>query len=122
MFNWFKKKQVKVEKIFFVNIEIPEVLSPVGDRSEIEDLIEDFLQKNNLGDIDGGGTFYSKEGIPISSDITIVLHELNLEHYKQVANFIKENVKLPKGSILKAERDNYYSDEELKDFDDIELS
>ena len=122
MFGWLKKKQVKEERIFFVNIEIPEVTSPTGDRAEHEDLIEKFLQENNLGEIDGGGTLLSKEGLPISSQTTIVLKELSVEHYKQLANFIKENVQLPKGSKLSAERDNYYSDEELKYFDDIDLN
>jgi len=48
----------------------------VGDRSDYEDLIESFLQENNLGEVDGGGTFLSDEGLPVSSQITIVLNEL----------------------------------------------
>jgi len=134
MFGCFKEKQInsKVqnvseeeeleEKIFFVNVEIPTILSPMGDRADAEDLIDDFLQENNLGEVDGGGTHLPSEGFDGSSEITIVLKELNINHYKRLAKFIKENIQLPKGSKLRAERENYYSDEELKGFDDIELS
>ena len=119
MFGWFKKKPQK--KIFFVNIEIPAALSPTGDRSEAEDLIENFLQENNLGEVDGGGTFLSEDGQPIACDINVILNELNVEHYNRLAQFIK-TINLPKGSKLSAERGNYYSDEELQGFSDIILS
>ncbi|MCL2847926.1 MAG: hypothetical protein FWE13_04160 [Firmicutes bacterium] len=125
MFGFFKKKKKKQEveeKYFFVNVEIPTVLSPIDDRADAEDIIEGFLSESGLGMVDGGGTFMSDDGQPVSCQITILLNELNIKHFAQLAEFIKDNVALPKGSKLVAERDNYYSDEELKDFEDIELN
>jgi len=124
MFGFFKKKKKKQEeeKFFFVNVEIPTVLSPIDERATAEDLIQEFLDENNFGEVDGGGTFMSDDGQPISCQITILLKEFNKEHFVQLGEFIKNNVVLPKGSKLAAERGNYYSDDELKDFNDIELN
>jgi len=124
MFGFFKKKKKtqQEEKYFFVNIEIPAVLTPTNERADAEDLIENFLSKNGLGMVDGGGTFMSDDGQPVSCQITILLNELNTDHFSRLAEFIKNNVNLPKGSKLIAERGNYYSDNELKDFNDIELN
>jgi len=122
LFKKNKKKKQEEEKYFFVNVEIPAVLSPTDERANAEDLIEGFLSENALGCVDGGGTFFSEDGQPASCQITILLNDLNKEHYVRLAEFIKNNVNLPKGSILAAERGNYYSDQELKDFEDKELN
>jgi len=126
MFGFFKKKKKKKyeveEKHFFVNAEIPIVLSPIDDRADAEYHIENFLSENNLGMVDGGGIFMSDNGQPVSCQITVLLNELNTEHFSQLAEFIRKKVVLPKGSKLTAERGNYYSDDEFKDFHDIELN
>ena len=130
MFNWFKKKKNNPiitnisladaieEKFFFVNVAIPIII----DRYDIEDQIEEFLESRGIGMVDGGGTYLPNDDSTGSCEITVLLNELNIEHFKQLANFIKENIALPKDSKLQAERGNYYSDEELKGFDDISLN
>ncbi|SUO95644.1 hypothetical protein [Suttonella ornithocola] len=50
------------------------------DRHDLEDVLDQFLEDENLGEIVGGGTSISKEGEPESCDISIDLnHDDNLE-------------------------------------------
>ena len=74
-------------------------LQPVH-RFSIEDILQEYLDKENLGEVTGGGTYQNSEGEITGCEISISLSDYSSERISELKSFLSL-VGLPKGSALR---------------------
>ena len=70
----------------FYTLQLNAKLQPF-DRHDLEDIIDEFLSKEDLGETSGGGTLMSKEGEIEYCDIEISLNECIREITTKVGRY-----------------------------------
>ena len=85
----------------FVVLHVNEKLQPKH-RFNLEDYIEEVLEKNELGEVTGGGTLMEKNGEINSCDIDIELSDEAPNALERFKKFIGD-INIAKGSVLKIE-------------------
>ena len=70
-------------------------------RFELEDALQEVLEKNNMGEVTGGGTLQKPDGEIESCDIEIHLDDDDPDAAKHLADLINA-IGVPKGSFLAA--------------------
>ena len=81
----------------FYTLQLNAKLQPF-DRHDLEDIIDEFLSKEDLGETSGGGTLMSKEGEIEYCDIEISLNDTANAVEKLLRKL--EDIGIPKGSKL----------------------
>ena len=81
----------------FYTLQLNAKLQPF-DRHDLEDIIDEFLSKEDLGETSGGGTLMSKEGEIEYCDIEISLNDTANAVEKLLQKL--EDIGIPKGSKL----------------------
>ncbi|MBE6902381.1 MAG: hypothetical protein E7478_07885 [Ruminococcaceae bacterium] len=74
-------------------------LQPIH-RFEIEDALQEYLDKKDLGEVNGGGTYQNSEGEITGCEISICLSDHNSECLDQLRSFLN-SIGIPKGSALR---------------------
>ena len=72
-------------------------LMPIDRGALFEDPIDEVLHKHNIGEVTGGGTLSSKEGMPLSCDIEFSINRDKLTNF---ISFLKAVNTIAKGSYL----------------------
>lgn len=68
-------------------------------RFDLEDALQEILEKEQMGEVTGGGTAQNPDGEIAYCDIEIHLANDNLEHVKWLAELLNK-MGIPKGSVL----------------------
>ena len=97
-------------------LKMPIRLMPMNRGEWIEDPLDEWLQENDLGEIDGGGTYINPDeyGV-VEIDVSFMLHSAAMPIDSRILPFVRE-FGLPKGSVLKcmtwdSETDDYVDSE-----------
>lgn len=92
-----KKNKIKKDDIVRATLHLNMRLMPIDRGNLFEDPIDEVMHKYDIGEVTGGGTLISKEGMPTSSDI-----ELNIkgEEIDNFISFLKRVNTMAKGSYL----------------------
>ncbi len=89
------------EYTFHVTLKLNARFQP-RDRHELEDVLEEILSMEELGEVDGGGTMQMPSGEIEYCDIEIYLKNGDKETLEELARIVN-HVKIPKGSQLLTE-------------------
>lgn len=68
-------------------------------RFELEDVIQEILKKEQIGEVSGGGTALNLDGEIVSCDIDIHLNEDKQDNINYLVDVLKQ-LGIPKGSVL----------------------
>lgn len=77
-----------------VNLELNAKLQPIH-RFEIEDMMEEIIEKNELGEVTGGGTYMLPTGEISGCDINFIIYEDKIDDFLLLLEVIDI---IPKGS------------------------
>ena len=106
MFGLFKKKESRPEtEPEYIVATINARIQPMHRAEIYEDLLDEVLSKNSIGEVSGGGTLQSQCGEIEHCDVEIQVNNSN-EETVEVIRASLENLGVPKGSKLKVEATN----------------
>ncbi|MCM5507549.1 hypothetical protein [Vibrio sp. SCSIO 43169] len=106
MFGLFKKKESRPEtEPEYIVATINARIQPMHRAEIYEDLLDEVLSKNSIGEVSGGGTLQSQSGEIEHCDVEIQVNNSN-EETVEVIRASLENLGVPKGSKLKVEATN----------------
>ncbi|EPP5812064.1 TPA: hypothetical protein ACGUUU_004324 [Vibrio vulnificus] len=106
MFGLFKKKESRPEtEPEYIVVTINARIQPMHRVEIYEDLLDEVLSKNSIGEVSGGGTLQSQSGEIEHCDVEIQVNNSN-EETVEVIRASLEKLGVPKGSKLKVEATN----------------
>ncbi|RZP53935.1 hypothetical protein [Vibrio vulnificus] len=106
MFGLFKKKESTQEtEPEYIVVTINARIQPMHRVEIYEDLLDEVLSKNSIGEVSGGGTLQSQSGEIEHCDVEIQVNNSN-EETVEVIRASLEKLGVPKGSKLKVEATN----------------
>ncbi|WP_333004955.1 hypothetical protein [Vibrio coralliilyticus] len=106
MFGLFKKKESRPEtEPEYIVVTINARIQPMHRVEIYEDLLNEVLSKNSIGEVSGGGTLQSQSGEIEHCDVEIQVNNSN-EETVEVIRASLEKLGVPKGSKLKVEATN----------------
>ena len=97
LFNKKGKEEKNENDRCYVTLHLNMRLMPIDRGSLFEDPIDEVLHKHNIGEVTGGGTLSSKEGMPLSCDIEFSINRDKLTNF---ISFLKAVNTIAKGSYL----------------------
>ena len=86
----------------YIVIKLNGKLRPMHRHQLYEDPLQDYLVRNGIGSIEGGGTFQSQTGEVESCDIEVLLSQPSKKAIPSI-QAARKRLGLPKGSLLKIE-------------------
>lgn len=106
MFGLFKKKikEPEIEPQYIV-VNLNARIQPIHRGEIFEDILDEMLSQNNLGEVSGGGTLQAESGEIESCDIEIQVSNSNVETVTKIKDTL-ENIGVPKGSKINVEEND----------------